>query len=191
MAMQSALLVRGPVYAQSALGIKAVLAHYPMLDLRESWYSEPGKKELWHEPSPVVEPDYIDKVLKSIAPGTVVTSRIPEEGAVNFFAVLLEAGRYTEILGEGDGVFPLENLESVGREGMRLPSVWVFHGSGDTVIPAKGSVAFKNKAEELDLLKGWDFRLTFEEGDHGFDAEATLETGWVKEGLEWLGQYWP
>lgn len=191
MAVQSALLLGGSVYADSALGVKAVLAHYPMLDLRESWYSEPGKKDLWHQPSPVIDSDYIDKQLASIAPGTVVTSRIPPEDAIDFFAVLLEAGRFTEILGEDDEVFPLDSLNVVKREGRDLPPLWIFHGSGDTVIPAKGSVAFKDKAERLGLLRGCDLRLTFEEGDHAFDAEATLETSWVEEGREWLGKYWP
>lgn len=59
----------------------------------------------------------------------------------------------------------------------------------DSAVPVEGSRAFANKAEELH--PNANIQLTLEPGEHGFDAEAKLETTWLKDGLEWVSHFWP
>ncbi|KAH6952258.1 Alpha/Beta hydrolase protein [Fusarium avenaceum] len=83
-------------------------------------------------------------------------------------------------------LFPLERLE----DGMRFPrgGVFVWHGEGDSVVPVKGSVKFEQAVRELDpeLV----FRLTLRDGEHGFDASASIDDRWMEEGLRGLVEAW-
>lgn len=56
-------------------------------------------------------------------------------------------------------------------------------------MPVAGSQAFYDKVKQLH--PNADVKLTIEPGEHGFDGEATLETPWMKEGLDWVGKFWP
>ena len=193
LATQSALLFTNYSPDSGARFPQAVIAHYPMLDLMDAHYSEPGEKRFFNQPDPDVPPDYVDRQLAAIRPGTVVTERIPPDGEIDFFQALVMAGRFPEVLGKESLLYPMENLHVIADEGKTLPATWIFHGTADTVIPTRGTEAFVQELESLGLRASWELKVTYVEGrDHGFDKDGvTLDTDFVSDGLQWLSSHWP
>ncbi|CAD0084493.1 unnamed protein product [Aureobasidium vineae] len=104
MAVQSVLL-------GETKGVKAVIAHYPMIDLKDAWYREPGQKVIWGQPPPSFPDGWLDQQLAAARSAKPITERIPVEGEPDLFVASLLEGKYTEILGTDSKLFPLENLE--------------------------------------------------------------------------------
>lgn len=187
MAVQSSLLANIP-------GLKAVIAHYPMLDLRSDWYGKPGRKCLFGQPPPEYPEDWVDEQLELAKKSGPITERIPNPYELDLFNVLLQTGRYTEVLGPEDVLFPMENLDLVNAKGGNLTPTWIIHGDADSAIPIDGTWEFVEKTkrvfgeEDSERLK-----VTVVEGmEHGFDNEgSSLDDQWVTEGLPWLSKHWP
>ena len=179
MAVQSILL-------GETKGVKAVIAHYPMIDLKDAWYSKPSRKVIWGQPPPSYPDGWLDQQLEAAKTTKPVTERIPKEGEPDVFVASLLEGRYTEILGSDSRLFPLENLKSFQQRGVSLTPIWMFHGDGDTLIPVDGTLKFVREAQR-------GVKETIVAGaEHGFDNDSiTLDTDWVMEGREWLKTHWP
>lgn len=179
MATQSVLL-------GEAKGIKAVIAHYPMIDLKDAWYSKPGRKVIWGQPPPSYPNGWLDKKLEAAKSAGPVTERIPNEGELDLFVASLLEGRYTENLGSDTRLFPLENLETIKERGQSLTPIWMFHGEEDTLIPMDGTLKFVREAQggvKESIIPG---------AEHGFDNDSvTLDTDWVIDGRAWLKTHWP
>ena len=186
MAVQSALLAKIP-------GLKAVIAHYPMLDLRSEWYSKAGKKCLFGQPPPEFPGGWVDEQLELARKSGPIAERIPSPDELDLFIALLQVGRYTEVLGPEDILFPMENLDSANARGVKLPPTWIVHGDGDSVIPINGTWKFVEKTNRLSGEDPERLKLTVVEGmEHGFDNEgSSLDDQWVVEGLPWLRKHWP
>ncbi|KAI5245410.1 alpha/beta-hydrolase [Aureobasidium subglaciale] len=179
MAVQSALL-------GETKGVKAVIAHYPMIDLKDAWYSEPGRKVVWGQSPPEYPEGWLDEQLEAAKSAGAVTHRIPKESELDLFVALLLEGRYTELLGTDSRLYPLENLENKRGQGGKLPPMWVFHGDKDSIIPIDGTLRF------LEVTRGEVEGRIVTGQEHGFDNdEVRLDEDWVVEGREWLKQYWP
>lgn len=180
MAVQSILL-------GEAKGVRAVIAHYPMIDLRDAWYSEPGRKVIWGQSPPSFPDGWLDQQLEGAARSTEpVTERIPKEGEPDLFVATLLKGRYTEILGSDSSLYPLENLKRIKEQGEVLTPIWMFHGEQDTIIPMDGTTKFVQEAQE------GVYEKIIPGAEHGFDDDSVgLGTDWVIEGREWLQKYWP
>ncbi|KAG9823178.1 alpha/beta-hydrolase, partial [Aureobasidium melanogenum] len=179
MAVQSVLL-------GETKGIKAVIAHYPMIDLEDAWYSKPGRKVIWSQPPPSYPDGWLDQQLEAARSAKPITERIPKEGEPDLFVASLLEGRYTEMLGSDSCLFPLENLRSLQQRGGSLTPIWMFHGDKDTLIPIDGTLKFVREAQggvKDTIVPG---------AEHGFDNDSvTLDTDWVLEGREWLNMHWP
>ncbi|CAD0111360.1 unnamed protein product, partial [Aureobasidium uvarum] len=179
MAVQSVLL-------GETKGIKAVIAHYPMIDLEDAWYSKPGQKVIWGQSPPSYPDGWLDQQLEVAKSAKPITERIPVEGEPDLFVASLLEGRYTEILGSDPKLFPLENLGALKENGEALPPTWMFHGEEDTIIPVDGTLKFVQEA------RGGVKETLIPGAEHGFDNDSVgLETDWVVEGREWLKTYWP
>ncbi|KAK5174959.1 uncharacterized protein LTR77_000095 [Saxophila tyrrhenica] len=180
LALQSALL------PTSAPKVAAVIAQYPMIDMRDRWYTEDYEKQIFSPPAPQLDRAVLQEYLKTMEKGKTITSAVPPE-RTQLVLSSLQQGMYGSWLGEDRKLYPIEALEGVER----LPPVWVLHGKGDTIIPAEGSYRFEKAVREQ--VKGVELHVTYVEGDHGFDgAEGIgLETDWVREGVEFVGRYWP
>ncbi|KAK6002408.1 hypothetical protein QM012_002046 [Aureobasidium pullulans] len=179
MAVQSVLL-------GETKGVKAVIAHYPMIDLKDAWYSKPGRKVIWGQPPPTYPDGWLDEQLAAARSAKPVTERIPKEGEPDLFVASLLEGRYTDILGNDSRLFPLENLRSSMERGISLPPIWMFHGQGDTLIPVDGTLKFVREA------RGGVKETIVPGAEHGFDDDSiTLDTDWVLEGRRWLKIHWP
>lgn len=193
MALQSLILA-----SRSHPPIAAVIAHYPMIDLRERFYSEKYPKRIYGEEcDPKDSPEALQAYLDAIRPGQVVTERVPRDTELDLYKAMLYEGKYTAVLTKGSSpseeskLFPRENLARISPSdrGRQAP-LWIFHGKADSVVPARGTEVFVRelKAQYPD----WDVLVQFEEdAEHGFDAEANKDTPWVEEGLQWVAKYWP
>jgi acetyl esterase/lipase len=179
MAVQSVLLGENK-------GVKAVIAHYPMIDLKAPWYSGPGRKFIYGQSPPSYPDGWLDQQLEAAKSAKPITERIPKEGEPDFFVATLLEGRYTEILGSDSSLFPLENLKRMKEQGETLTPIWMFHGAQDTIIPADGTRKFVQEAPE-------GVRESIIPGkEHGLDDDSvSLDTDWVIEGREWLKAHWP
>ena len=179
MAVQSVLL-------GETKGVKAVIAHYPMIDLKDAWYSKPGKKVIWGQSPPTFPDGWLDQQLKAAKSAKPVTVRIPKEGEPDLFVATLLEGRYSEILGSDSSLYPLENLRRMKKQGETLTPMWMFHGEQDTIIPMDGTKKFVQEAQE-----GVEERI-IPGAEHGFDDDSVgLDTDWVVEAREWLASHWP
>ena len=99
----------------------------------------------------------------------------------------LQQGSWGKFLGDDSVLYPLEMLHKVDN----LPPTWLLHGKDDTVIPTDSSYKYKKKVKEV--LPDAKLHVSYEPGDHGFDNDPTigLDTGWVKEGVDFIEQFWP
>jgi len=175
-------------------GVKAIIAHYPMIDLRNAWYSEPGHKSIWSQPPPTFPKGWLEEQLEAAKLAQPVTSRIPKEGDLDIFVALLQAGRYTETLGSDSSLFPLENLKTVKENGGSLKPMWIFHGDKDSLVPVHGTIKFIEEVKRVfgEKEAGKVKSRVVMGMEHGFDNdEVGLEVDWVIEAQEWLKAYWP
>lgn len=179
MAVQSVLL-------GESKGVKAVIAHYPMIDLKDAWYSKPGKKLIWGQ-TPSFPDGWLKRQLETAAKSAKpVTERIPKDGEPDLFIATLLEGQYTGILGSDSSLYPLENLKRIKEQGKALTPIWMFHGEEDTIIPMDGTLKFVQDA--------WEsvYERIVPGAEHGFDDDSVgLDTDWVVEGREWLKSHWP
>jgi acetyl esterase/lipase len=179
MAVQSVLL-------GEQKGAKAVIAHYPMIDLKDAWYSEPGRKAIFGQSPPSYPEGWLDQQLEAAKSAGPITERIPKEGELDLFVATLLEGRYTGILGSDSKLYPLENLKRMRGQGETLTPIWMFHGEQDTIIPVDGTRRFVQEAQ------GGVGERIIPGAEHGFDDDSVgLDTDWVVEGRKWLEKYWP
>lgn len=166
--------------------IKAVIAHYPMIDMRDAHYTSDYEKKLFDPPIPQLDRSILADFMANLTGNEVVTSAIPPARS-EIFASMLQQGSFGGFFGDDAVLYPIEVLETV----YRVPPTWILHGRQDSVIPAAGTHKY---AEALKAkLPDARLHLSYRDGDHGFDNEppATLGEDWVKEGVEFVTQYWP
>jgi len=172
---------------------KAVIAAYPILDVTSPFFSKPFDydKKIMGRPSP--SPSLLKDFLALMKPEDVVTadeslSRAP------LMLVIINEGRYFESLSrdarseaEVARIQPIRNIERL--ETNKIPFLFVYHGKNDTGVPVEGTRIFEKTLRALHPQT--NARFVYEEGEHGFDRDASLETEWLKRGLEQVGIYWP
>jgi acetyl esterase/lipase len=175
------------------MNIKAVIAAYPVLDVTSPFFSKPydQDKMILGQPSPPAS--LLTEYLTSIKPGTVSTCDETRSKAP-IMLTIINQGRYFEILSRDAlseekiaRVQPIRNLERVQTE--KIPFLFVYHGKDDTGVPVEGTHAFEKRLRELHPTIKANF--VYEQGEHGFDRDASLETDWLQKGLEEVGKYWP
>lgn len=93
--------------------IKAVIAQYPMIDMRDDHWSA-NVKGKYLQGSPTVEQQVLEKIL-SAGSGRIVTNRIPPEGG-ELYIGLVQQGRYGELFGQDKSLYPLELLEEASEQ---------------------------------------------------------------------------
>lgn len=122
----------GYLAVQSALlhpnaGIKAVISQYGMLDNRIPHFSQKGEKNMAGAPQ---QPESeIDDYLRDMKKGSVRTETHPWELWL-FICATVQAGRYLEFLGNGQGVHAIDNLEKAKN----VPACWIVHGKEDSLV---------------------------------------------------------
>lgn len=161
-----------------------------MLDLKSPFYSEKYSKPIVgvpNLPNAIIE-DHLS-AMKTFSSSSI-TSADPPESLELAFAIVQNA-RFLEFFGiENSELFPLERIERLGSLGaLSLPPTFIFHGEQDSAVPVDGSRKFVALLREISPNS--QVQLHMQDGDHGFDADSTLETPWLRDGLgvaskEWL-----
>lgn len=156
--------------------------------MRDRYYQEDTEKEMFTPRVPQLDRAILKDYIHRMKPGHFVTSATPPD-RVPLVVSTLQQGAYKQFFGDVRDVYPLEVLKSAIKQ---TPPVWLIHGTGDTVVPVEGSYKFealwKEKFPSERLLVHYD-----EGSDHGFDLAPgiSLETHWVKKGLDFIAPYWP
>lgn len=187
----------GYLVVQAALsrfpGLRAVIAAYPMLDLRAPYYTQKFEKII-----PMLPEKIISDHLNSMRKGDVFSSVLPP-ARLDLGKAVIQQGRFVEFLGDDDILFPVERVKvaAAATETATTPTssssmarLWIYHGKQDTGIPASGSIEFVKYARRV-----WaesDLRLDLPDGEHGLDKDEDLEdaTGWLRNGMMWVEEPW-
>ncbi|KAB8255844.1 Alpha/Beta hydrolase protein [Aspergillus pseudonomiae] len=173
--------------------IRGVVAAYPMVDLRSKFYTETYSKPIVGVPN--VPVSLLDDHLAMMATrkqGRIewVTAADPPDRLELAFS-MVQNGKFLDFFGSKDrGLFPMERLQDriLAGERVQLPPMFIFHGQQDSAVPVDSSKAFVRFLRE----KVPHARVMFytQDGDHGFDVDATLETPWLKDGLQRISKVW-
>lgn len=171
---------------QSALSqgtkVKAVMSSYAPIDLKIPFFTTAYDRDM--EGFPMYPAEMVYKHIASLKGGEVVSTATPPVRLDLAFSSI-QQGKYVELLGSDSLLFPMERLETVKE----LPRMFILHGKDDSAVPYQSSEAFVEKLKtmhpEAKVL------YTVVPGQkHGIDAAATLETPWLKEGLDFIIPTW-
>jgi hypothetical protein len=139
--------------------VKVISSGFPMLDLKDRWYTEAFEKDFFHQ-GPVPE-SLIDDHLAAMKPGVIISAANPPAR----FPFLISVGRYgrwAEIIGSEPALYPSDRLESAKS----FPPLFVFHRSEDSAVPAEGTVKFVQLLRRV--FPDNKVVCKIEPGDHGF-----------------------
>lgn len=180
LALQSALL------PASRAKISAVISHYPMIDMRDRYWTEDYEKQIFTPVAPQLPKNILAEYVANLKGGEIVTSAVPPD-RVPLVISSLQQGRFGEFFGQDSILYPIETLDQVAE----LPPIWLLHGTGDTVVPIEGSHKFEKTLQEK--LPNARLHVSYQPGDHGFDNDPTvsLQSEWIKEGVDFIEQSWP
>ncbi|GLB07882.1 hypothetical protein AtubIFM57258_003250 [Aspergillus tubingensis] len=170
--------------------IRAVIGAYPILDPKARFYTETYQKPILRVPN--MPNDIIEQHLASMRasqPGRIVTAAESPERLKLAFAVF-QNGRLLEFLGsQNPELFPIERVERLAAVGrLKLPPLFIFHGEQDSAVPAAGTRRFAELLHEKG--NAGQVNMYIQDGDHGFDFDATLQTPWLRNGLEMISKAW-
>jgi acetyl esterase/lipase len=171
--------------------VRAVIAAYPQVDIEDKYYNEPSEKRpfgfdmlprsLWDDHVATIHPDPTKR--------TIVSEAMPFDRLPLILSVL-QHGRFKEVFGDDNNVYPLRVLES-RPAGEKRPHLFILHGEIDSVLPSDGSIKLREAWEKK--FGGESLSLHVEpNADHGFDSDMTLEEGpeWLKDGLKTVKDAW-
>lgn len=167
--------------------VRAVIAHYPMIDLRNQYYTDNYEKQIFTPVAPQLDRAILAGYLADMKNDATITSATPPD-RVPLVISALQQGAFARFFGNDSSLYPLEVLDGISR----LPPTWILHGTGDTVIPVDGTYKYEKKVREM--FPNAKLHVHYDEGsDHGFDnAEGiSMSTGWVEQGLGFISTYWP
>lgn len=173
--------------------IRALVAAYPMLDLELPFFTEAYSKTIVgvSDRSSEMVDNHVERFRCSSKP--FPTEANPPDRLELSFAVI-QHGRFFDFFGERHArLVPMKRLEDAedvdgAKQGASLPFMFIFHGDNDTAVPREAS---ENFVQEL-RSKRPKARIHYvtRPGDHGFDAECTLTTDWLEEGLALSSTAW-
>jgi acetyl esterase/lipase len=164
--------------------MRAVLTTFPFIDIECDYFAKADPTN-----SPLGAPELpravLDGHVAAIKPGAVVTEVMPM-ARMELAVSMTQQGRFPEFMGPADEVYPFRILES-GRV-KQIPLILIGHATEDTVVPCDGSVKFVRLLREQ---FGDDAAfLHTEPGEHGFDAECTLQEPWLKSFMAKTSAKW-
>ncbi|KAM0496276.1 hypothetical protein ACHAP8_007537 [Fusarium lateritium] len=167
--------------------VRAVTASYPMVDAKSRHFTEAYEKSMLG--SPQISASLIEEHMVKLKNGEIesIISADPQVQRVALMLSYIQNGRFEEIilLNRRD-LYILDKIE----DGARFPrgGVFVWHGKEDSVVPVEGSIKLADMITELD--PDLTFTLAVRDGDHGFDANSSIDETWFSEGLKPLVSAW-
>ena len=86
----------------------------------------------------------------------------------------------------------MQMIEDIALSEKGFPSLFIYHGKGDHVVPVEGTEKFVAKVKKY--MPQAKLVMKIEDGDHGFDFPLRYEVdggpGWLREGLELVTHEW-
>jgi len=160
-----------------------------MLDLRSRFYTESYSKPIVHVPN-IPASVLMDHLTANNDTGTWITAVDPPDRLELAFSIV-QNGLFLDVLGAEDKyLFPMDRIEDLLSAGksIRLPPMFIFHGEQDSAVPIEGSRKFVQFLRRM--APTTSVMLYTQDGDHGFDAGATLETPWLRDRLARISAAW-
>ena len=156
--------------------VKALIGTYPAIDLG----AKCDKPILG---APTIPHEALESHLKAMVPGKIVTSAFPPE-RMHLSLSMVQQGRLQDFFGQDESLFTTKVMEKLDD----VPFMLIMHGRDDTAVPVQGSYDFEEVARKK--FGSGKVELVVEPGEHGFDGTATLNTPWLKQGLEKVTKLW-
>lgn len=162
-----------------------------MLDMLSEYYSKSFSKPIVGVPN--FSDSTVDEFLKASSGRSPITEADPPS-RLEFALAAVQTGRYQQILGNDPELFPLERIRKMGLpptpvgSGSALPPTFILHGEQDSAVPVGGTHTFVELLKEAD--PAIQIHVAIRPGDHGFDATATLDEPWLKQGLDFIADAW-
>lgn len=165
--------------------IKAVIASYPMLDLRAAHYNVDYPKQMGAYPQ--FSHKVIDSHLATLPDGLSPSAGI-SSSRFELMIAIPQRGRLLEFLGRQKDFVPIERFENNPDLALKVPRTWIYHGSDDTEVPVYGTRTFMGKLLELNPKA--ELRYTeFQGADHGLPCEIALQTtGEHLKGIKYIDE---
>lgn len=174
------------ILSESKQNVRAIISQYPMIDMRDPHYTAEYEKALFDPPAPQLDHGILRKYMAKMKIGEVITSEIPPS-RVPIVISALQQGKWGDWFGGDSSLYPIEMLDKLDI----IPPTWILHGKDDNVVPIDGTYKFVGHLKE----KQPSARLhtSYRPGGHGFDnhGPASLDEDWLKEGVDFIGQFWP
>lgn len=161
-----------------------------MLDMLSDYYCKPFSKTIVGVPN---FPDaVVDEFLDENSGKPPITEADPPS-RLEFALAAVQTGRYQRILGNDPMLFPLERIRKTGLtptsgSGSAFPPTFILHGQQDSAVPVGGTEEFGRLLRQADPPV--QLHVAIRPGDHGFDATATIEEDWLKQGLDFIAIAW-
>ena len=127
--------------------IKAVIASYPMLDLRAAHYNVDYLKQMG------AYPQFSHKVINShlaTLPDGLSPSAGISSSRLELMIAIPQRGRLLEFLGGQKDFFPIERFENSPDLALEVPRTWIYYGSDDTEAPVYETRTFMRRLLERD-----------------------------------------
>jgi acetyl esterase/lipase len=169
----------------TSLAIKVLFLQYPTLNMTDvlslSASEAMQKSGLWSEHVPYSE---VEDYLAGVQKGTLRT-RATYGSRMRLAMGLLQAGKFWDEGRDAERLCPMRALDTAGK----LPPILLYHSKGDDLLPWQHTEEWAAKLRRLQPEV--PLFLTYQQGDHVFDKDDTIETPWLKEPLEFVHKYWP
>jgi acetyl esterase/lipase len=169
----------------TSLAIKVLFLQYPTLNMTDvlslSASEAMQKSGLWSEQVPYSE---VEDYLAGVQKGTLRT-RATYGSRMRLAMGLLQAGKFWDEARDAERLCPMRALDTAGK----LPPILLYHSKGDDLLPWQHTEEWAAKLRRLQ--PDVPLFLTYQQGDHVFDKDDTIETPWLKEPLQFVHKYWP
>jgi hypothetical protein len=128
--------------------------------------------------------DTVDKYIANLKGNEVVSAATPP-ARIDVAFSSIQQGKNIGILGSDPSLFPVQRLDVVKD----LPPMFILHRKVKSAAPYQSSEAFVKKSMVTHLdVKVLHTVVPGEE--HGIDATASVDTAWLKEGLDFIAPKW-
>jgi hypothetical protein len=160
------------------------MATYPMIDMRDSFYSSDYVKNINNQPQHSKE--IIDNHLKDLPHGPHPSTRDINHSSDRLAYAIIQRGRFLDFFGRDRSLFPMERLDDHVQLAIDFPCLWLQHGTDDTEVPIEGSQNFVSKLRSLNPRVSVRY-CELEVMGHGTPSEIYLITsGKWSEGIKSL-----
>lgn len=166
--------------------ISAVIARYPMLDLRDRHYAGDCKQDPFATSGVEWDRTAVATHVERLTGDEVVTSAIPP-ARMPLVVDSIRGGTLSKLLGEDSSLYPLEAIQ--GATG--YPPLWVIHGLEDRLVPVEGTKKFVRQLQNV--VPTLQVHESYQSGPHGFDNDPSrsAEEDWIQQGIEFIAPFWP